>query len=82
MAGDKEESGGVSMTFIYSILVVLIIIVIFWSCMGDEKFLPKQTKSDRSGDWDLLSALAKLDKKQEDILAQSLANRRGVMNLM
>ncbi len=72
---DKDSGEGYSMIIIYSVLIVLLLIVLIWSSMGDEKFLPKQVRSDVKGDWDIISELAKLQNMQEQILRKSLAMR-------
>lgn len=76
-AATSRDEGSYTMVAIYSVLIVLLIIVLIWSCTGDEKFLPKQTKSDKSGDWDIISELARLNQIQEAILRKNSAASSG-----
>lgn len=66
---ENSTNGGYTMVIVYSVLIVLLVIVVVWSSMcGDEKFLTKPTRSDLQGDWDIVSELAKLNQIQENIL--------------
>lgn len=72
-SGQKgDDSGNYTMVVVYSVLIVLLIIVLIWSSMSDEKFLGKSTRSDVQKDWDIISELARLNQLQESILRKHM----------